>query len=294
MARFMRNNQPMSKQQMFLSQYNSARTNLLLVAGFSAINLIMLIGQTFTYFLFSASIPYAIVDLAMDLCGMYPQEYYGEDYGLYEFFPQSLFIVATILAIIIIALYVLCFFFSKKQRVGWLITALVLFAIDTAGMFFYYGIRVDMLMDIVFHIWILVILSLGIAAHFRLKALPEEQYNPAVMVSQYAPADGQSENAPEASALPDSVILRPADMEVKAKVFLKTDLFDHKIIYRRVKKTNELVIDGNVYDEYEALVENVHILTANVGGHAFAAGFDGTCSYIAVDGQTAVQKVRVI
>lgn len=298
MAMFSRGGQSVPMQQMLVSRYNSARFNLLLVAGFTAINLIMLISNTFTYFLFSASIPYAMVDLAMYLCGKYPSDYYGEELAEVEFFPSSLFIIAIAVAVVIIGLYVLCFLLAKRQRVGWLITALVLFTLDTVGMFLYYGISADIIVDIIFHVWVLVILAMGIAAHFKLKSLPETQYDPAVIVGQYA-QDGQNadetvEAGEAASTLPDSVILRAADADVKAKVLLQTNLFAHEIVYRRVKKTNELVIDGNVYSEYEALVEKPHILTANVGGHAFAAGFDGTYSYITVDGQTAVQKIRVI
>lgn len=71
--------------------------------------------------------------------------------------------------------------------------------------------------------------------------------------------------------------------------------FGHSIVYRRIKGVNELVIDGNVYDEIEALIEYAHTLKAQVDGHLFEAEFDGKAhSYIKVDGQTVAKKLRLV
>ena len=71
-------------------------------------------------------------------------------------------------------------------------------------------------------------------------------------------------------------------------------MYGYQITYRRVKRTNELVINGYVYAEYTALMEMPHMLNANLGGHSFAAGMDGTTSrsIMMVDGMIVKTKMR--
>ncbi len=151
-------------------RYSAARSNLLWIVIFSVINVVLLAWNSFTYFLFSATVPYMLVDLGKFLCGKYPMEYY-EEMEMYEFLPEAVYWVMFALAAVIIVMYLLAYIFSKKNRVGWLIFTLVFFALDTVTMFLYYGISVDMILDIVFHIWVLISLGIGIHAHFKLKKL---------------------------------------------------------------------------------------------------------------------------
>lgn len=95
-----------------------------------------------------------------------------------------------------------------------------------------------------------------------------------------------------------SPVLRQADMEVKSRLFLQAKRrvgeATYDIRYRRVRRTNELVIDGWVYDEMTALLEFEHELCAVLDGHTVAAGFDGAHSYIQIDGKTVKEAVRNI
>ena len=284
-------NDPKMQRQALTSRYAAARTNLLLMIVFSLFNVLMLAANSGVYFLFSASIPYLLTDLGMMLCGMYPQEYY-EGLEAMIFFDKSFFVALLVISLLILAVYLLCWIFSKK-KCGFLIGALVLFSIDTVIMIISYGL--SSIIDLAFHIWVIVILAMGISAHYKLRKLPEEC---GFVEGEFAelPSDG-NEAIEEASAakVKDSVALRPADLDVKTKVFLEYEAYGHKITYRRVKRTNELVIDGDVYAEYTALVEMPHLLTANVGGHSFAAGIDNTSHMtISVDGQIAKTKLRII
>lgn len=289
MAGFFKNNQtnqPISERHALMNKYNVARSNLLLVAIFTAVNLILLISKSFVYFLFSASIPYVITDVAMFFCGMYPDEYYTGELAGMEFFDSSLFVAALIISIIIVALYVLAYFLSKNGKVVWLITALAFFVVDTLVMFWFYGFSVDMIFDIIFHIWVIGSFSMGIYSYLKLKKLPSEE---SFIISDVE--GGDFEARPDRV---DSKKLRVADTDVKSKTLLELEAFGHKIVYRRVKRVNELVIDNNVYAEYEALLERPHTLTANLDGHAIAVGFDGTNSYATIDSKTVVQKIRLI
>ncbi len=93
----------------------------------------------------------------------------------------------------------------------------------------------------------------------------------------------------------DDDVIRYGDFSKKHRVLLEAKINEYKICYRRVKKTNELVINGRVYDEKKALIEFPHNLSANVGGHIIEAGFDGNdFSYICFDGERIAQKRRII
>lgn len=273
------------------AKYDGARRNLLSVVVFSLINLILLVANSFTYFLFSASIPYLVADLAKYLCGMYPADYYDISPEEAWFFPRSVFWIALVVALLIIAFYVLCFFLSGKNRVGWMITALVCFALDTVVMFLYYGISADMIMDIVFHAWVIVSLSVGIYAHFKRKKLAENWTDAEQAGGEWIEGGEVSEQG----APGDSPVRGVADPNVKCRILLQAEQFGHTVIYRRVGKTNELVIDGKLYDEYTASMELPHELAARVDGHEFTAGLTkGSRSYITADGETVAKKMRWI
>ena len=282
-----------------VNKYRIARMNLLLAALFTLVNVVLLALGEFSYFLFSAAVPYMLVSEGMYYCGMLPEEIYGENYASLEFFDKSLFWIMLIIALVIIAFYVLCYLFSNKNRVGWIVTALVLFIIDTAVMFWYYDVT-SSIIDVIFHVYVIVCFCLGISAHAQMKKLAEAEGDVVITAPEAESntentEEGESDGTHKATRLPDSVAIRPCDTAAKARVFIEADVYGHKVIYRRVKRTNELVIDGDVYGEYTALFEKVHMLTAIIDGHTLAVGYDGAASsYLSVDGNVAATKIRII
>ena len=86
-----------------------------------------------------------------------------------------LIIFLLVIAAAILVLYLLSWIFSKKPRVGWMIFSLVFFALDTLFMLWFMGISADMILDVVFHAWVLISLTNGIVSYFKLKKLPEEE-----------------------------------------------------------------------------------------------------------------------
>jgi hypothetical protein len=223
--------------------------------------------------------------MARFLCGLYPEEIYEGGYAAYEFLNPTFFYVALAIAAVITVCYVLFFIFSQKNRVGWLIAGLVTFSLDTLFMFLNYGFALENLKDILFHAIVIIMLSLGVHAHYKLKSMPSEA---PPSVDEYGQTDGFGGEFDR----PDSNALRAADTSVKARILLELKAFDHVIVYRKVKKVNELVIDGYVYDEYTARIEMPHVLTANIDGHAIAVGYNGSVSYATIDGQQVATKVR--
>lgn len=264
------------------NRYNGARTNLILAVAFTVINIILLFIDN-SYFLFSIYVPYFIASIGMVITGKMPQEFYAEGWEETEFLGTGALVVMLVIAAVILVLYLLSWLLSKKNKVGWLIFALVLFSIDTIAMLFLQGIT-ESIIDIVFHIWVIVSLSSGIRAHKKLKNLPEEEI---AEISEETP-----ENADETVAQ-NSAILRMADMDAKAKILLEAEEYGYAITYRRVKRVNELVINGKVYDEYEALLENEHNLVGVVDGHIIEAGLEGVTSYIKIDDEIIAKKVRL-
>ena len=83
MAFFNNNPKPtnLSPRQALEVKYNSARGNMLLVVVFTLINIVLLMTNANSYFLFSAFVPYMLISEAWFYTGRYPQEAYGEYYS---------------------------------------------------------------------------------------------------------------------------------------------------------------------------------------------------------------------
>ena len=165
----------LSQRQVVENAIKNSRSNLLIVLAFTLINVFLLISNSNTYFLFSAYVPYMLVDYGMFFGGVYPPEYYGEYLTQMEFLGKGFFGAMVILAVVSLALYALCWVFSKKNPKGWLMFALVLICVDTALLIFMAGISADLIMDYVFHGWIIVSLITGLSAVKKLKDMPEEE-----------------------------------------------------------------------------------------------------------------------
>lgn len=286
MANFLKQG-PATPRQMAEQRYGNSRTNLLLVVAFTAINLVLLVTNSDTYFLFSAFIPYFVASLGMLLCGHYPPEYYTGDLEGMLFLDNSFFLLMMAVSVVLIALYLLAWFLSSKNRGGWLIFALVFFGLDTVAMFVINGFSSEIIVDIVFHVWVLYSLVLGVISYGKLKKLPPE---PVVESISYT-VEGESASQPAEAS--NTSALRMADPEAKHRVLLQKQVLTYNVCYRRVKRTNELVINGAVYDEMEALVEAPHTLTAQLDGHTITAGNDGFNSFITVDGEKVAKKLRL-
>ena len=241
-------------------KYASARSNLLVALVLTVLNIVLLFTESNTMLLFSVSVPYYAVIFASVL---------------------EVTAIGIAVAAVMLGIYFLCFLLSKK-RSGWLVTATVLFVIDTLclGALYLWIEDFSGILDAVIHIVVLYYLLSGISAHNKLKKLP-----------QITP-----EQAAQALDLPDySTPIRRADEDVKHRVLLEGEYGGHRVCYRRVKRVNELVIDGQVYDEYSALIETTHNLSARIAGHTYEVGMnEQNRSYFKVDGELIQSKVRLV
>lgn len=167
----------LSGRQALETKYNNSRNNLLLVVVFTVINIIFLITKSNLFFLFSAYIPYALADIGMLICGIYPAEYCGENFPRADTISPSFFAVFLAVALIMLILYLISWIFSKNNKVGWLIFGLVFFLIDTVLMLALTGIQQDSIINIAFHVWVIVSLAMGINANSKLRKLPPDEVN---------------------------------------------------------------------------------------------------------------------
>lgn len=172
--------QNISPRQTLEMKYANARRDILVMLAFTIINIVLLVTNSNTYFLFSAYIPYLIADYAMYFCGKYPADYYYDPSEI--LFGDGVFTVMMVVVALIMVMYLLSWFFSDKGRVGWLIFSLVLFGLDCAGLLIVMADMLslgvpftDYLFDILFHVWFMASLIGGVIAHNKLKKLPPEE-----------------------------------------------------------------------------------------------------------------------
>ena len=263
------------------SKYNSSIANLLLVVVFSAVNIVLLLVNANTYFLFSAFLPYFAVDYGMYFCGMYPEEYYYDVPDM-VFEEKSFLGICIAIAAGFLLAYLLCWYLAKKKKIGAVILALVMFLIDTVAMLWLTEFAMDSIIDILMHIWVISYLIIGIVTYFKMKKAPDELAEAIEEINKDVEPDG------------DSNVLRMAE-DAKCRVLVEAESNGMHIVFRRVKRTNELVINGCVYDEYVALAEFAHTLTANINGHKVEAIYDGTSSVrIVVDSEIVAKKMRLV
>lgn len=140
-----------------LRRKNKARGNILAVIIFTMINLVLLATDSGTMFLFSASVPY-----------------YAVVFGMVFEIPAFLYICLAVAGVSLL-LYFLCWFFSKEKS-GWILTALVLFGLDTVVLIILSILFGDLsgILDVLLHGYIVYTLVVGAMADRTLKRLPEE------------------------------------------------------------------------------------------------------------------------
>lgn len=268
----MQNNQsPRNPKASAQQQYKIARSNLLLMLVLTVVNIILLVAEADTMLLFSATVPYYLSAISM---------------GIYAEYSQVA-IVGFGIVVAILVVYLLCWIFSKKHY-GWMIAALVFFILDSIAMIGLYVLAEDFsgILDIVVHIWVLYYLVIGVKYGHKLKNIPPEE------AVEYELEEPQQ---PQIDATGNSIALRVADNDVKHRVLIDGNYLGHYVCYRRVKRINELVIDGYVYDDVEMLAESAHALNATIDGHRIQVGFDGVShSYIRIDGEQVAKKLRLV
>lgn len=190
------------------SAYASARTSLLLIAALTVVNIVLAFVGSDTYLLFSLTLPYYLVYFLLEMTGQFSAEYYMDVYGTteLEFWPEALLYIGLVIAVIVIAIYVVLYVLSKKHPTAYLV-ATIFFGIDTLILLGYalLGGFVYFLIDIAIHGVIIYLLIKGIIAGYKAKT----ELAAAEAMAAAAPVENEpiapteetlSESAPEAPA----------------------------------------------------------------------------------------------
>lgn len=242
-----------------IKNYKTARAGILLVTALGLLNVILfLVGADF-YFPFSVIFPY---------CAVIFGDVFATQLG-----SQAIYIVAIILAVLIVGAYVLLFFLSKERK-GCIIAVLVLYAIDLCFVIFLlveskvYSIAIDLL----FHCIAIYELIMGVRSAEQLSEYPQgvkitpEELLAAEGVKGQVIGDGNNgvtvtnENAEPVTApdvyKPDSAALR--DDDGKGRTVISAKNGEVTVVFKRKAKVSELIIDGKVYGERKGLFEPRH------------------------------------
>ena len=253
-------------------RYRAARSGLMAMILLTVFNTVMAaVGELDSYFVFSDYLAY--------YCAGFGRLYY-EDSGMGAYLAAG-----CALAALILLPYLLCWIFSKKRR-GWLIAALVMFSIDTLLVIMdaIGFMDISYLLDIGFHILLLVELVLGICV--GKDALAE-------MHSPKAVADTEFHDA-SIGGLPDTPALGMPQEERKYRVVVEAQYGSRTIQMRRSYGLTELVIDGRLYAQRKGVSEMPYRLTARVDGHEIATALlPSNLQTIEVDGAIIAKKFRL-
>lgn len=259
-------------------KYNNSRGALLIFIIVTVINVLMLFSTDDYLLPFAATTPYLSVAVGLSV-------------GI-----RSIFIAAICTSAVVLLLYLLCWAMSKK-RYGWMTAALVLCVLDliaVAILLWYYDNTSYGLLYIAIHVWFLGFLAMGVHYGRKLKAMARDPY-------YQKKGHEEEDDIPHATSyvceeeIRDSIALRRAEEDVKHRILLEADVLGRHVCYRRIKRTNQLIISGWVYGEYKALFEEPHTLEAVIEGHIIEAGLDNrACSFITVDGKRVAEKRRLV
>jgi hypothetical protein len=168
------NTAPMSPREEVEMKYKRSRANLLLVTIVSVVNLFTM-ALNYSYFLFSARMPAFILEVILSEV---PEG---------ETIPFTDLLIPIVIGIIMTVPYLLCWIFSKK-RPGWMVAALVFFAIDCILLLTMYYISA-VIVDLLFHAWVMFYLITGVINGFKLKKMPEDEPLPEFGAEGETPAE---------------------------------------------------------------------------------------------------------
>ncbi|MBQ7403379.1 MAG: SEL1-like repeat protein [Lachnospiraceae bacterium] len=146
-----------------LKQLESSTNNLGWVVGLSAINVALIVSGVDLNFLFSASFPSFIAAVGKELSA--------------NFGTSSWLIGGMLLSAASIVVYAVCWFFVRKHR-SFFIPVSILFLLDTilfiVLLFLAEDYHFSDLIELIFHIWIVVSLFKGMCSGVKIKKLQEK------------------------------------------------------------------------------------------------------------------------
>ena len=227
--------EPSLKQQVL--KFKRARSNLLAAIIFTVVNTLLMFLNANISFLFSIFTPQLLFGIREDAMGL-------------------------LLALIALAPFFVCWLLSQRRR-AFMPVALILFSLDSL-LFVYLavsaGFEVSYLLDVAFHVWILFYLISGTVAWARLRGVDADAFHIALLETDNGVPMHQN-----TGALPQQSGGAPLrGDEKKGRILIAADYEGLQISVKRTYGLTELIVDGNVYDEFIGVFEPDYSLTAHM------------------------------
>ena len=219
-----------------VQKYRTARLDLLILVGMTLVNVVLLLAGSTTYFLFSGAVPYYLVLFGMVFCGKLPDMETDPELLGMVIFPGEMLFLFVAAALLILGVYVALYFLSKKNY-HFLTASLVLFVLDTAAMLWLGGLSIDSAIDLVFHIWMIYSLFVGVRSAKTLVNAPVE--DTVIAPTQYRELEDDPSDSTEQTEEID-MTAEPSDAsapeeekavqqsKIDTSNFLEFDYFDKK------------------------------------------------------------------
>ena len=145
-------------------KFEKARNNLLAVIAFTVINLLLSAFGANISFLFSATLPQFIFEIGKEM---------NPDTG-----SNIFMITGLIIAFITIIPYFIFWILARRAR-GLILAALIFFGADSLMLLiliFSMEFNASFLLEIVFHVWILYYLIIGVTAWFKMRDVNRDDF----------------------------------------------------------------------------------------------------------------------
>jgi hypothetical protein len=153
-----------TKQQILI--FEKSRNNLLLVIAFTVINLVLIYFEANVNFLFSATIPQFVFNVA---------KLVAENTDM-----NIILIIGLVIAFLTVLAYFIFWLLARRARVL-ILAALIFFCIDSLLLIYLVfnndEFNFSVLMEIAFHVWILYYLFTGVKAWSKLRGVSTEVYD---------------------------------------------------------------------------------------------------------------------
>lgn len=177
-----RSMKPVKTKEVFARELKTSNMNVLAVALFSLANVLMILIHADTYLLFSAAVPVYLMMFFGELCGMRSEEFYelnyGADWKSLEFWPESIYWAVLAIALVVVAVYFVLWYLSKKKKV-FSTVLMVVYAIDTIALLFFnvaiYTFTFTAILELVVHAWVFYYLILALKAWDGIEVAPTQK-----------------------------------------------------------------------------------------------------------------------
>lgn len=276
------------KAEMLRYRYRLARLVLLIATVFGGLNAAFaLIDHAVFYSRVAFVLPYGLMLDGLFWTGkLYAPCDYEAYFGMTaeDFLHQDTIYLYVVCALIAVVVLLVCWALSKKH--AWaLIAGCAVMALDCVFVISFLGLSLNVVTELVMHALMLVVMIMGIVAHFRLKYMEWS--------GETVQPFGKKAEA-EAAAPAPSPVLHPMDYGAKSKVLLACDVQGYAVCYRSQGRFCELAVNRMVYDTVDAgRYCQPHELCAYVDGHEIAVelGSDSVI-YVRFDGEVITKKPR--